>query len=549
MKTRTTFILSFTAILTLAAGSAIGKYSGGSGTAGAPYKIATKADLLALAANTGDYGDCFILTADINMTGQVFTTAIIAASSSGSSFTGTFDGNGHKITNFTINGGSDADLGLFGYIDSGGNIKNLGIENCSVSGSSDSQEVGGLVGDNDGSISNCYSTCAVSGGSGSYDVGGLVGYNESDGDISNCNSRGAVSSNPDSQIGGLVGYNDGIISDCNSTGTVSGGSNPGSGDVGGLVGYNDSDGSVSNCYSTGAVSGGDDSVWLGGLMGYNMGTVSNCYSSGTVSGFNTVGGLAGDNDGSISDCNSTGAVNGFDIVGGLVGDNESDGSISNCYSTGAVSGFDTVGGLVGDNDGSIGNCYSTGAVKGFDTVGGLMGYNESDGSISDCYSTGAVSGFDAVGGLAGDNDGSISNCYSTGMVSGYSDVDGIVGYNDGTVSSSYFLITSGPDNGNGLSLTDAQMKQQDNFVDWDFNDVWHICETTNYPKLIWQIVPGDFACPDGVNFADFAYLAGRWHTTGCNSSNNFCGGADMDSSGKVDMQDLEIFAANWLSGE
>ncbi len=254
-------------------------------------------------------------------------------------------------------------------------------------------------------------------------------------------------------------------------------------------------------------------------------------------------------DGSISNCYSTGAVSGFDTVGGLVGDNESDSSISNCYSTGAVSGFDTVGGLVGDNDSSISNCYSTGAVNGFDTVGGLVGDNESDGSISNCYSTGAVSGFDTVGGLVGDNDGSISNCYSTGMVSGYSDVDGIVGYNDGTVSSSYFLITSGPDNGNGAPLTDAQMKQQDNFVDWDFDGVWHICETTNYPKLIWQIVPGDFVCPDGVNFADFAYLASRWHTTGCNSSNNFCGGADMDFSGTVDMQDLEIFAANWLSGE
>jgi The GLUG motif len=520
MKTRTTVILSLTAILTLAAGGAFGAYSGGSGTAGNPYKIATKKDLLTLAANTGDYGNCFILTADINMAEQVFTTAIIAADNS-FSFTGTFDGNGHKIANFIINGGTF--VGLFGYIDYGGNIKNLGIENCSVNGDPDSQEVGGLVGDNDGSISNCYSTCAVSGGSGSYDTGGLVGYNESDGDISNCNSRGAVSSNPDSQIGGLVGYNDGIISDCNSTGTVSGGSNPGNGDVGGLVGESDTGGSVSNCYSTGAVSGGDDSVWLGGLMGYNSGTISNCYSTGAVSGFNTVGGLAGDNSGTISDCNSTSAVNGFDTVGGLVGDNESDSNISNCYSTGAVRGFDIVGGLVGDNDSSIDNCYSTGAVNGFDTVGGLMGDNESGGSIS--------------------------NCYSTGMVSGYSDVDGIVGYNNGTVSSSYFLITSGPDNGNGAPLTDAQMKQQDNFVDWDFDAVWHICETTNYPKLIWQIAPGDFACPDGVNFVDFAYFAGRWHTTGCNSSNNFCGGADMDFSGTVNMQDLKIFAANWLTGE
>jgi hypothetical protein len=60
---------------------------------------------------------------------------------------------------------------------------------------------------------------------------------------------------------------------------------------------------------------------------------------------------------------------------------------------------------------------------------------------------------------------------------------------------------------------------------------------------------GDFACPDGVSFVDFAHFAAHWSTAGCSSSNNFCGGADMDTSGTVDMQDLEIFTANWLSGE
>ena len=120
MKTRTTLIMSLMAILTLATGSAFGSYSGGSGTAGDPYKIATKADLLALAANTADYSKCFILTADINMGGQVFNTAIIAvdtnagSSFQGTAFTGTFDGNDHKITNFTINGGNNSYLGLFG---------------------------------------------------------------------------------------------------------------------------------------------------------------------------------------------------------------------------------------------------------------------------------------------------------------------------------------------------------------------------------------------------------------------------------------------------
>ena len=193
-------------LLAVQAGSAFGVYSGGTGEPGDPYQIATKADLLALAANTADYGKCFILTANVNMQGQVFTKAIIAPSSSnpfqGTAFTGTFDGNGHKITGFIINGGSNLYLGLFGQINPGGSVKNLGLENFVVV--SGNQYVGGLVGyNNGGSISNCYSTGEVNGSS--Y-VGGLVGYNNI-GSISSSYSTGEV--NGSSYVGGLVGYNSG----------------------------------------------------------------------------------------------------------------------------------------------------------------------------------------------------------------------------------------------------------------------------------------------------------------------------------------------------
>jgi hypothetical protein len=506
--------LSFSVIiLSLSYASIVLAYSGGTGEPNNPYQIASKVDLLALAANTGDYGKCFILTADIDMEGQVFTKAIIAAGN----FTGTFDGNSHKISNFTINGGSNSYLGLFGQINYGGSIKNLGLESFAVSGSSG---VGGLVGSsNGGSISDCYSTGSVSG---SYSVGGLVGENDGS-----------------------------AISNCYSTGSVSG-----SYSVGGLAGYNA--GSISNCYSTGAVTGGENSLYLGGLVGENDGSaISNCYSTGSVSGSYYVGGLVGySNYGSISNCYSTGGVGGYGSVGGLVGYSNY-GSISNCYSKGDVGGSGSVGGLVGGNDNScsISNCYSTGAVTGeygSMYLGGLVGY--SYGSISNCYSTGAVTGGDGsgyLGGLVGYGYGSISNCYSTGAVtsgdeSGF--LGGLAGENDGTTSSSYFLITSGPDNGYGTPLTDEQMKQQSSFVDWDFDAVWAICEGTNYPRLVWQIPAADWVCPDGVNFADFAYFADRWLESDCASSNNFCGGADIDLSGSVDMADLAIFAENWLEG-
>ena len=302
MKARITFILSLTTIITLAAGSAFGAYSGGTGEPNDPYRIADANDLLDLAGNTVDYGKCFILTADVNMEGQVFTTAIIAADTNsgggfeGTAFTGTFDGNSHKITHFTINGGSNYFLGLFGF-NSGGLVKNLGVENCSVSGGI---YVSGLVGVNEGSISNCYSTGAVSGSSNSQYVGGLVGC--SSGSISNCYSTGAVNVSSNSYcVGGLLGFHDtGIVSNCYSTGSVTVGSN--SWRVGGLAGGGGG-GSISNCYSTGAVNSDSNSQGVGGLIGVSGDNISNCYSTGAVnSGSNSqdVGGLMGWNDGSIS---------------------------------------------------------------------------------------------------------------------------------------------------------------------------------------------------------------------------------------------------------
>jgi hypothetical protein len=270
-------------------------YSGGSGTPQAPYQISDANDLLELAAEPNDYNKCFILTADINMQSQVFTTAIIAPDTNskggfqGTSFTGTFDGSSHKTTNFTINGGSNDYLGLLGQVGSGGSIKNLGLENCNVNGLAGSSRyhLGGLTGDNHGSITNCYSTGNVT--SESLFVGGLVGEN-SGGDISNCFTTGLIS---------------------------------GRYYVAGLVGSNISDGNIRNCYSASVVttSGALDSRYFGGLVGYNVqGNISNCYATGNVNGIEYVGGLVGyDLEGNIIDCYATGSTDGTSDVGGLVG--------------------------------------------------------------------------------------------------------------------------------------------------------------------------------------------------------------------------------------
>ena len=242
----------------------------GGGTEGDPYLIEDVADFDAFAADP-NYWAAEVYTrldCDPNMADRPYTTAVIARDTpdttdgfDGTRFKGIFDGDGHVISNLTIDtaGAGNDYVGLFGSVDSG-QIKNLGVEGGFVSGY---KLVGGLVGHNTGEIWNCYFTGPVTGTN--YDVGGLVGHNG--GAIGRCYSTGPVTGT-DYDVGGLVGHNNGSVSNCYSTGEVSG-----NWYVGGLVGWNEK-GSVLNCYSTGDVSGLTN---IGGLVGINDGEVSNCF--------------------------------------------------------------------------------------------------------------------------------------------------------------------------------------------------------------------------------------------------------------------------------
>jgi type II secretion system protein G len=184
-----------------------------------------------------------------------------------STFTGTFDGNNHVISNLTIN--RDASYqGLFGRTEEA-TIENLGLENVDVTGGS---ITGGLVGSTfHSSITSCYATGSVTG---DFDtIGGLVGFN--DGTITDSYATGSVTG--DSYTGGLVGLNySGAITNCYATGNVTGDS-----DTGGLVGWNFS-GSIKNCYATGKVTG---DLEAGGLVGYNYsGSITNSYYNSETTG-------------------------------------------------------------------------------------------------------------------------------------------------------------------------------------------------------------------------------------------------------------------------
>ncbi len=159
-------------------------------------------------------------------------------------------------------------------------------------------DVGGLVGENMSMINTSHATGTVAvQGSGhygtSYDGGGLVGAN--DGTVTDSYATGAVNGDSrTSDLGGLVGGNYNRISESYATGAVSGGdTTSGSYDVGGLVGANYS-GVITNAYATGSVSGYSQ---IGGLVGLNDGTINATYSTGVVSGSAAVGGLVGNGSG------------------------------------------------------------------------------------------------------------------------------------------------------------------------------------------------------------------------------------------------------------
>ena len=323
---------------------------------------------------------------------------------------------------------------------------------------------------------------------------------------------------------------------------------------------------------------GESYLGLFGQIGRDDGAVVSNLSleAVTVVGIGeVVGGLAGSNEGRIASSHIDGTVTGDGIVGGLVGINL--GMITASSSNADVAGILTVGGLSGVNfanpyGGRIATSCSAGTVGGQRNIGGLVGANQ--GRVEDCFSTAAVSGDNSAGGLAGLNTaqvvpdstsptGSIYRCYAAGPVVGNVFVGGLVGEQGPGASvelSVWDIETSGQaTSAYGTGKTTAEMKTASTFLDagWDFagekengaEDTWSICEETNYPRLAWQIIPGDFVCPEGITIDDFSFLMEHWLNDNCDSSNDFCQGTDLDQSGIVDGYDLEIFFENFSPEE
>ena len=230
------------------------------------------------------------LDKNIDLTGKEWTPI----GTSSSSYTGTFDGGGHTITGLTVTG-SDQYAGLFGYINSGGKVMNVVLEDVQITSDNSSGSVGGVAGNSWGTIENCSVSGSVSG---TTFAGGVVG-SQWGGSITGCNSSATV--NGEAYVGGIAGEtNSGAsLTGCYATGDVTV-ENDGTNNshAGGVVGYNGG-GTLTACYATGSVTGsGSGTIYVGGVTGSNnLGTLTACYhAKRNINGPNgTTGGVVGRN--------------------------------------------------------------------------------------------------------------------------------------------------------------------------------------------------------------------------------------------------------------
>ena len=212
------------------------------------------------------------LDKNIDLTGKDWTPI---GTSFDNSYTGTFDGGGHTITGLTITT-KDQFVGLFGYLNRAGTVKNVVMEGIQITSNHGSSQAGGVVGYSRGTIENCSVSGSVSG---TVYVGGVVGA-QWEGSITGCSSSATVKGMV--HVGGVVGQTNGgaTLTACYATGNVTLEIDPKKNIAGGgLVGMN-AGSSLLACYATGNVTSTGSStgyVHIGGFLGNNYTTVTACY--------------------------------------------------------------------------------------------------------------------------------------------------------------------------------------------------------------------------------------------------------------------------------
>lgn len=378
----------------------------------------------------------YILKNDIDASGLVDAEGnsiynTIGSGTKAKAFTGTFDGDGHKIV------GLQAEGGIFGQLGSGAVVKNINIASSVFTGKNTNDSVGAVAAENNGgSISGISSYGNTVKGSGGY-IGGLVGKNY--GGISNSNDHSTVIAGEGTVAGGIAGVN---------------GTNAGK-DKGGTIDNVQSNSAV----TTDGLSAGQFASNLGGIVGknelllntYNINNVSAHGITGKTGNTKTSGGIVGTNEGRISNAYNESIIHGSENIGGVAGNNGTQASkseqtelndVANAVEIIGDAGGKNVGGLVGMQEHATTNQgRNTGAITGCTNVGGMVGYNKADSYLKNLENSpqATITGITYVGGIAGVNEGEISadnqlNLVNSGKIHGWENVGGIAGKNSGSIA-------------------------------------------------------------------------------------------------------------------
>ena len=288
---RLAILLIFALLLSLAAPG---------GAAGSRITIRTPEDLVELSRrcslDSWSRGKTVVLSADLDLSDVEFSSI--------PTFGGTFDGQGYTISGLTITGSGNV-RGLFRYLQSGGVVQNVSLE-VTIEPTDLQDSLGGLVGNNRGSVRNCTVTGSIQG---ETNIGGIIGVNESSGKIINSTFSGSVTG--EHYVGGIAGQNLGSILQCVNQGKINTVAVEGEADL------EDLDSRPLN--STENLPACTD---IGGITGFSTGVLQSCKNTGPVGyehvGYN-VGGIAGRQSGYLNGCTNQGVILGRKDVGGIAG--------------------------------------------------------------------------------------------------------------------------------------------------------------------------------------------------------------------------------------
>jgi len=209
--------------ITVTVGAQNPNFADGAGSSASPYQIGTTAQFDSLAYYGADPELNYILTSDLDYNGGCPEVPIVE-------FNGNLDGGKYVVYDLTV----DNNAGLFGFVNSGGSISNLGLVGANMTASTENY-AGLLAGQvYSATVENCYAVGNIS--VDALDVGGLVGLAANGVEIIGCATSGKVtntSASVDACVGGVVGSADfATVTDCLSTAYVAGGT----GNIGGIAG-------------------------------------------------------------------------------------------------------------------------------------------------------------------------------------------------------------------------------------------------------------------------------------------------------------------------